>query len=301
MTHDPTELTAGVEAAIAEANKTLLAPADSAFAKRAAVIDLLEVHVIDRLQQLEERAGGFECLRALREHAARVQQQLEAANERFVRRLRARIREGHYTRAGLARAFGRCAGRESRERDYDALDQLIAALMDASELQDERVEREPEMVAYQPTPGRLILELLERADLRAGERLIDLGSGLGWVVILVALLSEARAIGIELEPSFVEYARSSARALKASRAQFVLADARDASLAEADAFFLYTPFQGRMLEQVLDRLRLEAQARAIRICSYGPCTADIARANWLAPRAGNAKSAHEIVVFEPAR
>ena len=63
------------------------------------------------------------------------------------------------------------------------------------------------MVFYQPTPGRIIFELVERAALQKHDTFYDLGSGLGQVVILVSLLSGARAKGIEFDPAYCEYAR----------------------------------------------------------------------------------------------
>jgi hypothetical protein len=289
-------LTTEIECAIAEARQGALGPAVTAFAKRAAAIEFLEVHVIDRVQQLDGEPGA--ALRELTERAAELQEQLEAANTRFVNRLRVRIHDGRYTPHGLERAFGRRAGTAENERDYDALDLLLAELLEATTLQAERAEREAEMVAYQPTPGRMILELVERANICPDDVLIDLGSGLGWVVIVVSLLRRARAIGVEFEPAFVDYARSSARALHATRAEFVHADARAASLAAGTVFFLYTPFRGQMLQQVLARLQIEGRARPIRVCSYGPCTAELARLGWLQPRAGDAASEHEVVVFD---
>jgi hypothetical protein len=227
-----------------------------------------------------------------------LKQQLEAANDRVVRRVAERIRAGTYTRAGLRRALSRLA-RPTRGRDYDALDLLLASLFDAGSLADERVALEPEMVAYQPTPGRAILDLLERADLHPHDVFVDLGSGLGWVVLLVACLSEARAIGIELEPAYCDAARSCARQLNLARAEFVEADARNAPLQHGTVYFMYTPFRGAMLRHVLARLRAEAAQRAIRVCSYGPCTPELARQSWLQPRAAGALSEDEIVVFDP--
>jgi len=290
-------LTREVSQAIATAERLASSPADSAFAQRATAIELLELHVIGRLERFEPRPASAE-LRALHVQAIGLRRQWEAANDHLLQRLRARLREGRYTREGLRRAFMRCAGPAGHERGYDALDLLIAGLLDRGELPDERATREPEMVAYQPTPGRAILSLLERADIQAHDVLIDLGSGLGWVVILVALLSEARTVGIELEPTYCEYARSCARALNVPRASFVQADAREVSLANGTVFFLYTPFRGEMLQQVLGRLHVEAEQRPIRVCTYGPCTPEVAGADWLAPRGASDFGEDTVVVFD---
>jgi len=54
------------------------------------------------------------------------------------------------------------------------------------------VPRRQEMIAYRPTPAHAILELIKDANLCQDDVFCDLGSGLGHVVMLVALLSGAR-------------------------------------------------------------------------------------------------------------
>jgi hypothetical protein len=53
-------------------------------------------------------------------------------------------------------------------------------------------------------------------------------------------------------------------------------------LSSGTVFYLYTPFRGVILRTVLDRLRAEANTRAIRVCTFGPCTPTIAAESWLA-------------------
>ena len=203
---------------------------------------------------------------------------LEAANARVVDRLHARLCAGRYTRAGLHRALARLASPADVD-GYDALDQLVGDLLDAGDLPPEEVEREPEMVFYQPTPARVILELA--THLRPDDVVYDLGAGLGHVVILVALLAGVDARGIELEPTYVAHAERTARALGLANARFTCADAREAPFADATAIFMYTPFRGAMLAQVLDRL-----PRGVRLFTHGPCSAEVPDlAPWLATKA----------------
>jgi hypothetical protein len=111
--------------------------------------------------------------------------------------------------------------------------------------------------------------------------LVDLGSGLGHVPILVSIFTEARGVGIECEAAYIESARQCARTLNLDRVNFVYQDARESDFSAGTVFYLYTPFMGSILSEVLDRLRREASARPIRICSYGPCTPVIAQEPWL--------------------
>jgi hypothetical protein len=44
---------------------------------------------------------------------------------------------------------------------------------------------------------------------------------------------------------------------------------------------MYTPFEGRLLQQVLEKLHRESRRRMIRLFTYGPCTATVSRQRWL--------------------
>jgi len=276
---------------------------NATFAARAAALERLDVHVLDRLRHVEEVAGLPAPLQALRARAVALREGLEASSERVARRLRRRIASGRYSPAGLRRAFHRTAGAvedPASRGGYDTLDLLVGRLLDAGIPPEEPGARAPERIDYQPTPARAVLSLIDRAHLGPDDVVYDLGSGLGQVVILVALLTRARAAGIELERAYCEYARRSARALNVPDVEFVQADAanaHDASLASGTVYFMYTPFRGAPLRKVMERLRVEAAERPIRICTVGPCTADVASATWLAPAGPRQHGEHEVAVF----
>ncbi len=267
------------------------------FGARAQAIEALETHVFDRLAQREERGPLPAKLRALRADAVALRQRLEASNEQVVRRLQREVMSGRRGASRLRRALVRHAGPARREGGYDTLDLLVARVLDVGAVPPQRVALGPEMVPYQPTPARAILALVQRAAIGPDDVLYDVGAGLGWVVILVALLSGARARGIELEPAYCEYAARSARRLKVRGVQFARGDARAAPLTGGTVFFLYTPFRGALLRDVLERLRRHAKAGPIRVCTLGPCTAEVARATWLARANRRSASADDVTVF----
>src|SRR5438270_13649541 len=65
----------------------------------------------------------------------------------------------------------------------------------------------PEQLApYFPTPETIVVKMLELGHLKAGEKMFDLGSGDGRIVIAAAEKFHADATGIEIDP---ELARSS--------------------------------------------------------------------------------------------
>jgi hypothetical protein len=164
---------------------------------------------------------------------------------------------------------------------YDYLDDLLSGVLQFDEPSAEVVKLQSEMVPYQPTPARHIFDFIGQTALTERDLLIDLGSGLGQVTLLAAICSSAQCRGVELEPAYVDCARRSARSLNLNNATFIEGDARLADLSAGTVFYLYTPFTGSVLQDVLNSLRHEAADRAIRISTFGPCTSLVAKEPWL--------------------
>lgn len=178
---------------------------------------------------------------------------------------------------------------------YDYLDELIAGVLQFGEPDPAHIPRDSETVMYQPTPARHIFRLIGLTALTASDILVDLGSGLGHVPLMVSICTHARSMGIELEAAYVERAQQCAQGLNLNQVSFIQEDARLADLSIGTVFYLYTPFIGTILSAVLNRLRREADTRRIRICSYGPCTSVIAEEPWL--QAATAPEEHRIALF----
>ena len=77
----------------------------------------------------------------------------------------------------------------------------------------------------------------------------DLGAGVGKFCLVGAATTPARFTGLELRPGLVEVARDLARRLGLERAQFVVADLRNAPLGRYQAFYLYDPFSESTAEE----------------------------------------------------
>lgn len=135
-------------------------------------------------------------------------------------------------------------------------------------------------VPYLPAGVDAILELVERAPLRAHHTLVDIGAGVGRLALLAALLTDAAAGGIELQAPLVDAARRTAAAFADLRLSFVHGDARDA-LPDGDVYVMYAPCNGAMLRAVLARLEAIAARRAYVLVTIDlplpPCP-------WLRPR-----------------
>lgn len=269
---------------------------EAAFARRLEAIDRMELHVIDRIDGLIDGGRDADSLRGLRERAERVRAELEAVDQRLFDRWREEIRSGGWIGPALAARMRTYAGVDGDAGiGYDALDELVNGLLMIRPLPEETVALEPEMVSYHKTPARVVLQLAEA--LGEDDVLYDIGSGLGHVPILANLLRGVAARGIEVEPAYCDYARACADDLHLPRVRFIHADARTADYAEGSAFFLYTPFRGAMLREVLARLEAEARRRPIRIFTYGPCTPVVAREGWLRCTAGDCEDSYRLGVF----
>ena len=249
--------------------------------ERIEVLDRLEAYLfpfsVPPIALSETEATIYDRARA-------IQTDLEAINSEIYACLRREIRQGR-GRASLLRWFPCLAGvNASLEVDhegYDYLDEVIIGVLQFEEPETATAQFTAEMIPYQPTPARHIFDLLERTALREEDVLVDIGSGLGHVPLMTSICTSARSVGVELEPAYVACARSAAESLNLKRVAFIQQDARAADFGMGTVFYLYAPFIGTILGAVLDLLRNEAQARTIRICTFGPCTPVIAAENWL--------------------
>lgn len=238
---------------------------------------------LEVLDRLENYLAG--APREYRERIKVLSAGLEEANQQFYQSIRQDIQHGvgaekllEWTRAAES---GEPAEIPVDGERYDHLDALLSSVLQLDEPVPGRSEPHDEMVFYQPTPARHILELIRRAGISGRDVLIDLGSGLGHVPLLVAICTGARCIGIEWEANYVDCARHCASTLNLSDVTFIRQDAREADLSMGTVFYLYTPFKGAMLSEMLVTLKREAGAREIRICTLGPCTEIVAREQWL--------------------
>ena len=281
-----------------EKERTLFDQAN--FIGRVEAIDRLEFHILGQIGVALDSHPAKDLL-DLKDRAERLKDRLEEINARLFRKLRAQIKSGSLTGEKLKRElekYGRDSGGSSR---YDGLDVLVGGLLRLNTPPQETQSRDPEMVFYQPTPAHIILELVEKMSIAPDEVFYDLGSGLGHVCILVNLLTGVKTKGVEFELAYCDYARKCARRLNLSRVEFINGDARTADYSDGTIFFMYTPFRGRLLEEVLRKLRRESDKRTISICSYGSCTLDLSNQPWLRRVDQNPNTEYALAIFETAK
>jgi hypothetical protein len=244
------------------------------------------------LDDLDAGFGGFDSEDSTRstdspmhKRAKALRTRLEAANAELYQSVRSDIVGGGQPGALLQWLQDSANQNESRSPlpglGFDCRDELLSGVLQLREPSEPDLERSPEMAPYQPTPVRHILHLITATALAEGDVFVDLGSGLGHVPLLVSMVTGAQSLGIEVQAAYVASARECARSLHLSRVQFIPQDAREADLSSGTVFYLYSPFNGSILTEMLSTLRMESTRRSIKICSLGPCTRTVANETWL--------------------
>jgi len=140
-------------------------------------------------------------------------------------------------------------------------------------------------IGYSPCSVAEVVRVVYEVPLRSDDLFVDLGSGLGKACLLANLLTGARALGVEIQAELVSIANRSARKLDLSRVSFVAEDAATANIEEGTVFFLYVPFTGDLLVNVLARLEALATRKPIIVCALG---LDLPACSWLRPRSTEA-------------
>jgi SAM-dependent methyltransferase len=128
---------------------------------------------------------------------------------------------------------------------------------------------------YEATPPAEIDRLLDAVPLQP-ERctLIDLGCGMGRVVLHAARRRFRQIIGVEISPALLEIARANRRAYRGPLAcrdlRLVRADAARFTFPRGDlVVFLYNPFGEAILGPILDRLAAGPE-REVAIAYHTP-------------------------------
>jgi hypothetical protein len=258
------------------------------------------------LDKLDAEFGGFgseafanRTSSRIHGHAKALRTRLEAANAELFLSIRSEIvrggRPGTLLQWIQNSVSQNGSGSPLPGLAFDWRDELVSGILQFNEPNEPDLYPLPEMVPYQPTPVRHILHLITAGLLSEDDVFVDLGSGLGHVPLLVSLLAGVRSVGIEVQAAYDASAQECAQSLRLSRVRFVAADARAADISGGTVFYLYSPFTGLILTDVLSRLRRESTRRLIKICSLGPCTSTVAKEPWL--KASSLPSTGRIAVF----
>jgi protein-L-isoaspartate O-methyltransferase len=96
------------------------------------------------------------------------------------------------------------------------------------------------LAPYYPTPQTIVEKMLELGGLKAGEKMFDLGSGDGRIVIMAAQKFHAEAVGIEIEPDLCKQSLERIRKLGLDKtAHIVCGDLLQQNYSSADLITVY--------------------------------------------------------------
>lgn len=119
---------------------------------------------------------------------------------------------------------------------------------------------------FVPSPTAVIRQMLELADLKAGEVIFDLGAGDGRTVIMAAKTFGARAVGVELREDLAKKALSTIHSNGlADRVTIVNGDIFGVNLSSADVIFLYLTTSAN--EKIRAKMENELK-KGVRIVSH---------------------------------
>lgn len=272
------------------------------FSARVEALDFIDFHIIGHIDALLLQIGPPDELLLLRQEADKLKVELERIDNQHFDELRVAIQAGAYKIPGFKTLIEECTDLDlspngQEEIGYDNLDVFINGLLPGPAIRTEVQTLEEEMVYYQKTPARIVFEMVEQVRFNGEDVFFDIGSGLGQAAMLVNLLAGVKVKGIEFEPVFCEYACGVNAVLNLPDVEFVNIDAREADYSDGTVFFMYTPFKGTMLLQVLERLRQQSVQRKITVITYGPCTSEVALQDWLFPTEPVDGSIYKLAVF----
>jgi SAM-dependent methyltransferase len=154
------------------------------------------------------------------------------------------------------------SGRRAGQRFDAAHNVTTEALIFLGELDPENVGPGIEFAThYEATPVDDVQRLLDASPLApARSTFVDVGCGMGRVVLLAAERPFRQIVGVEISPALHEIARANRDAYPADRLQcrdirLVRADASNFAFPRGDlVVYLYNPFRTEVLDPVLDAL-----------------------------------------------
>ena len=109
------------------------------------------------------------------------------------------------------------------------------------------------MPVYLPTPQEVVTRMLVEAKLMAGQKLVDLGSGDGRIVVTAAKQFGARSVGYEIDKELVAISRTKiAEAKITDLASIEASDLFKADLTDVDvlAIYLYPVVMDQLKKQI---------------------------------------------------
>jgi SAM-dependent methyltransferase len=138
---------------------------------------------------------------------------------------------------------------------------LLPASAAAVRAQENKAEK---LAPYYPTPELIVERMLQLGELKSGEKMYDLGSGDGRIVIMAAKKYGADATGVELDEDLVHRSRLAIRKAGLEKtAHIIQGDILRQDYSGADLLTVYLlPVANDKLKPIIDR-QLRKDARLV--------------------------------------
>jgi precorrin-6B methylase 2 len=151
------------------------------------------------------------------------------------------------------------------------------------------------------TPPEVVERMLQVAETRADDLVIDLGSGDGRIVIAAAQKYGARAVGIELDGALVQKSRAAARAAQvADKVSFIEGDVLRADIAKATVITIYLlpdlmrQLQPRFIQELAPGTRIVSHA--FTMAGWAPDRSETVKVKERHPGQGDESRLHLWIV-----
>jgi len=121
------------------------------------------------------------------------------------------------------------------------------------------------LAPYYPTPETIVERMLQLGELKAGEKMFDLGSGDGRIVVMAAQRFHAEAVGVELDKDLCRQSMARIQKLGLEKSAHIInADLLNQNYGSADLVTVYLlpePIDNKV-QPLLDR-QLKKGARVV--------------------------------------
>lgn len=125
---------------------------------------------------------------------------------------------------------------------------------------------------WHPTSKKMVRRILDFCDAQPGEKIVDLGSGDGRVLMVAAQEYGLHGTGLEIDPAKVAWSRRQVkRAGLEHRVRILHRNVFDHDYRDADILYIYMSHQAidRLFPKILDQLKPTTRIVCYRFCIRG--------------------------------
>lgn len=175
--------------------------------------------------------------------------------------------------AAAAQALFRAYHREERSLSDDELDRALGLgppQHDVRSSYDANLEARfvGESVVYLPTPYSICRAFFHATGPAKHDLVLDLGCGVGRLLLYGALTTEARFRGVEIVERRFRQGSQAATRLGLGQVEIIRGNVLDQDLEEVTVFYLFRPFSEATEAEVLTRLCALGRRRVITVGAY---------------------------------